>query len=355
MIDLNLACIPAELKQTHRWVLWGLCDVQDGSKLRKSCKVPFSAKDGSPASHSDLNTWTSFEVALTAHNSNLTLNPPENVVTMHDTRGLGMVLGKPFFGKDFDQCIVDGVMDPEVEAELAELNTYAELSQSGTGVHVIGHGEPPYLEGHRRDGREIYSCNRFFVMTGNVIGDYKEVRRFTPVEVAAMYAKVKAGKKEFKPLSAKLAELMTSIDFPDKSEAVMSLLTQLAYQNCDPSFIETEFKKSKLYSDTHWQERWPRLGASQITKAIAWVNTHPRREQATEMELVVSDADKAEVKRTTWLWKGWLSRGDVHGSFGDSKEGKSPVWTDIAAVLTTGRAFPDGAANENGPGYTFGT
>jgi hypothetical protein len=160
-----------------------------------------------------------------------------------------------------------------------------------------------------------------------------------------------AEKQEFKPLSAKLEELMTRTDFPDLSQAAQSLMTALAYENCDPSFIDAEFRKSKLFLETHWREKFDRrdLHDAQIAKAIAWVKSHPRRESSPEMELVVSDADKAEVKKTTWLWKGWLSRGDVHGSFGDSKEGKSPVWTDIAAVLTTGREFPDGAANENGP------
>src|SRR5579862_9926803 len=164
--SLNPAGIPDELKQCHRWVLWLLCDVQDGAKLRKSCKVPFDPKTGEPASHSDFRTWGPFDAAFAAHNSKLELHPPKNVVTVHDTRGIGMVFASPFFGKDYDKCVVDGVIDPEVVEDLNRIGTFAEFSQSGTGIHAIGHGEAPE-HGHRKDDREIYGKNRFFVFTGN--------------------------------------------------------------------------------------------------------------------------------------------------------------------------------------------
>jgi hypothetical protein len=346
MIELNITGIPAELKQSARWVCWQLEDVTDGDKLRKNAKVPKNARTGANAQHNQPETWSTFSEAHAAHENRIDLKPDKNTVAVHDRRGIGMVLGKPFFGKDLDQCIVDGVMDPEVEAELAELNTYAEVSQSGTGVHVIGHGDAP-KEGHRKDNREIYSCNRYFVMTGNVIGDYTEIRRFTPAEVKAEFDKVKGGKQEFKPLSAKLAELMTRTDFPDLSQAVQSLLTALAYENCDPSFIDAEFRKSKLFLETHWGQKFdrPDLHDSQIAKAIAWAGSHPRREESSTRSLIVIVDNEAECKALEYIWDPVLPKGKLIHFGGKSSEGKSPVTVDLLARNTSGSAWPDGTPN----------
>jgi hypothetical protein len=180
---------------------------------------------------------------------------------------------------------------------------------------------------------------------------YTEIRRFTPAEVKAEFDRVGAGRAKFVPINAKREELMTRTDFPDLSQAVMSLLTVLAYDhNCDLGKIEADFLKSKLATETHWSEKWPRLRESQLAKAIQFVKDHPRRRnEPVEWELAIRDADKVELEHTVWLWEGWLSRGDLHGSFGDSKEGKSPTWCEIAAILTTGRTWPDGQPNTNGP------
>jgi len=362
--SLNPTGIPDELKRTHRWVLWQLCDVTEHGKLRKSCKVPFDAKSGSPASHSDFETWATFEVALAAHESNLKLTPPANIIAMHETRGIGMVLGPPFFGKDFDKCIVDGVIDPEVEAELEELNTFAEISQSGSGVHVIGHGEPPYPEGHRKDDREIYSCNRFFVMTGNVIGDYKEVRRFTPVEVAAMYAKVKAGCSEKVAegrtiaTSAKLEELMTRTDYPDLSPMVQSLLTLLAIKHTlkEEKVVE-EFKQSAIYNETHWKEKWERLGPQELAKAIEYAreNIAKRRESGAKVtrELTVLTARKSDRKPQIMMWDPVLAQGKLTHCGGPSSVGKSPVTLDIMARLSRGEKWPDDTPITCGPKHSI--
>jgi hypothetical protein len=45
-----------------------------------------------------------------------------------------------------------------------------------------------------------------------------------------------------------------------------------------------------------------------------------------------------------WLWPGRLARGHLHILDGDPNLGKSLVLLDLAARLTTGRPFPDGAA-----------
>jgi putative DNA primase/helicase len=76
--------------------------------------------------------------------------------------------GDPYEGVDLDDC-----RDPESAAleawanELvATLEGYAEVSPSGTGVHVIVRGAAP----NRQDGKvEAYSSGRYFTVTGRAI------------------------------------------------------------------------------------------------------------------------------------------------------------------------------------------
>jgi len=47
---------------------------------------------------------------------------------------------------------------------------------------------------------------------------------------------------------------------------------------------------------------------------------------------------------TDWVWLGWLAAGHVHVFDGDPGVGKSMLIVDLAARLSSGRAWPDGAA-----------
>ena len=83
--------------------------------------------------------------------------------------GIGFV-----FTPEDDLCGVDldGCLDPETgEIEpwaweiIEELDSYTEISPSGTGVHILVRGELP--EGRNRKGRfETYDRGRYFTVTG---------------------------------------------------------------------------------------------------------------------------------------------------------------------------------------------
>ena len=148
----NLDCLPEELRQRHQWVVWKL-EERDG----KPTKVPYIAGGSGKASSTDSLTWRSFEEAVQA-------------LETGRYNGIGFVFssGDPFAGVDLDDC-----RDPETgeleewAAKIVEaFGSYAEVSQSGTGVHIIVMGKAP---NKKRGKVEAYSSERYFTMTGRVL------------------------------------------------------------------------------------------------------------------------------------------------------------------------------------------
>ena len=151
-MKLNLDCLPEELRQRHQWVVWKL-EERDG----KPTKVPYIAGGSGKASSTDSLTWRSFEEAVQA-------------LETGRYNGIGFVFssGDPFAGVDLDDC-----RDPETgeleewAAKIVEaFGSYAEVSQSGTGVHIIVKGKAP---NKKRGKVEAYSSERYFTMTGRVL------------------------------------------------------------------------------------------------------------------------------------------------------------------------------------------
>jgi putative DNA primase/helicase len=55
-------------------------------------------------------------------------------------------------------------------------DSYAEVSVSGTGVHIFCRGEIPDGKGHRRGRIEIYDRSRYFTVTGCAYGKPRQMR-----------------------------------------------------------------------------------------------------------------------------------------------------------------------------------
>jgi primase-polymerase (primpol)-like protein len=156
--------IPERLKGFPQWVVWKLEKKSDG----KTTKIPYDPKNiKSHASSTDPSTWATYDAAMVILNSNMGF------------RGVGFVFTKddPFIGIDFDHCIEDGWLTPTAELNVTLFNSYTEISQSGTGLHVIAEGLNPggTETGHKCREIEFYTSGRFFALTGNVWKDYKKV------------------------------------------------------------------------------------------------------------------------------------------------------------------------------------
>jgi len=167
--------LPTGLKELRHWVLWK--SVQREGRLTK---VPVRADNGFPAEADNQTTWTSYENVKEAFEKG-----------RGKCEGIGFVFsrGAAITGIDLDHCRdpSTGEIDVWAKTYLDRLNSYSEISPSGTGLHVLvraSEGIPKTGEdggrkkalkgdGYRPDAAiEMYSAKRFFTMTGDVIDEY---------------------------------------------------------------------------------------------------------------------------------------------------------------------------------------
>jgi putative DNA primase/helicase len=147
--------IPETLRERDQWVCWREED-RDG----KPTKIPVTPGAGGFASSTESETWASFETAL------------EYTETEH-ADGIGFVFtdDDPIVGVDLDDCRDPeaGDVDDVALDIIARLDSYTEVSPSGTGYHVLITGELP--DGRNRRGSvELYDTARFFTVTGDHVG-----------------------------------------------------------------------------------------------------------------------------------------------------------------------------------------
>lgn len=159
--------IPVEMKRRRQWVAWKL-EERDG----RPTKVPYNPRTGRRASSTDSLTWGPFEDALGA-------------LDRFDGVGFVFSSGDPYTGVDLDGCVDPETGEVETWAsEIADaLDSYTELSPSGTGLHIIARGKPP--ASGKRGRVEMYDSGRYFTVTGNVYGGRTEVPPQTRTDVLA--------------------------------------------------------------------------------------------------------------------------------------------------------------------------
>ncbi len=114
---------PAELKQAKQFVCWVGAD-----------KIPKNPHTGNNAQSNNKSTWGTFDEAVVA-------------CEKYKFDGIGFMFAPPYFGVDLDHCMDNlDFVDEFVET----LQSYAEISKSGNGIHIICKGKLP--DGSRRRG-----------------------------------------------------------------------------------------------------------------------------------------------------------------------------------------------------------
>jgi putative DNA primase/helicase len=147
-----LPLFPAELKSLDRWGCFKLVPKADGSGFDK---VPYDAATGRKANlFSDGVPKSLADAAAGVREFHL------------DGIGYGFQAQDGITGIDLDKVRdpKTGEIQPWAREIIRELNTYAEVSPSGKGIHLYARGR--VLKAVKQDNVELYCQGRFFTVTG---------------------------------------------------------------------------------------------------------------------------------------------------------------------------------------------
>jgi putative DNA primase/helicase len=141
---------PEELRTADQFVCW-----REEDRAGDITKVPYSAHGGR-ASSTNPGTWAPFDDVIAYAEEN----------GMH---GVGFVFTEddPYLGIDLDKCRnpETGEISPWARKIVAALNSYTEVSPSGTGLHVFIKATLPGPN-NRKGPVEMYESRRYFTLTG---------------------------------------------------------------------------------------------------------------------------------------------------------------------------------------------
>ena len=299
------ANIPEELRKHRRWLLLRK-EYRPGDP--KPTKIPYNAgeylrqrEEGQApgylkASSMAPSTWSSFNKALEAF-------------SYGEFSGIGFVLGPGqdgiyFAGVDLDNCLIDGKPGETKGAIIQALDSYTDISPSGTGTHTILQADPTeiletYIQ--KSDGIEIYGEGRYFTMTGELFPSVSPqiearqaqleniVKALMPKRQKAQRVKGKAQKptgadeavleyalwddewlKEVYNGTFKNCKKKADGETNDWSSVIASVVNHIAkYTKC-PEQIERLVQGSEAFAESGWEDKkWERLGDGLIDYAIA--------------------------------------------------------------------------------------
>lgn len=155
---VNIEAIPEEIRGLPRWLLWNWT----WSPGKKKYDKPPRQRDGCHASSTNANTWITFEDAI-------------QHVDYREFDGIGFVLIRDddIAGIDLDDCrnLETGEIAEPAASIIRDLDTYAEVSPSGTGVKMLVRATlpPRTTKVNHEVGVEIYDSGRYFTITGNIL------------------------------------------------------------------------------------------------------------------------------------------------------------------------------------------
>ncbi len=253
----------AHLEPLREHAQW-LCYRSEWLETRgKYTKKPIDPHTGGAGSSTNPASWATHEQAVLA-------------ASRYHLDGVGFALtaGDPFTVIDLDGC-----RDPDT-GELAawaweivqRLNSYTEISPSGTGVHIVLKAALP-AAGRRKGRTEAYYSGRYVTVTGDALAGYDVIHERAD-EIAAWYADTFTS--DLRPAAVslhvvqpptmadadilerasaarngdKFRRLFTAGDatgYPSHSEADAALLCMLTYYTRDPDQLLSLMEQSALY------------------------------------------------------------------------------------------------------------
>ena len=208
-----LQTIPTKLRKSHQWVAWKkVPDYDDDLNLKpKFRKVPINVQSGRGAQSSNPDTWASFDDVMAfideragVDHTHIDGEGNEITGTVSEYPGYFFAPDDPFCGIDLDDCRNPDTGDvaPWAHEIIKHFNSYTELSQSGSGFHIIIIGQKPAGSRSRKGGIEAYDRDRYFICTGDVVDGYGTIQA-RQVELESFLEKYLSQKKKSEPLNGK--------------------------------------------------------------------------------------------------------------------------------------------------------
>lgn len=355
----NYDAVPSEMKRISSWLCWRF-EVDSGTSKQK--KVPYNPTTGARASVTNPHDWTTFFAAL----SNL-----------HLYDGLGYVFSDndPFTGIDLDDTKND-VEAFEVQRRVFDsFPSYAEVSPSGNGLHIIVKGEVP--SGRRRAGIEVYSTCRFFTVTGNVFRDlpitecqenlstlWAELGGAKTTIEASQFFKIATEADDIilqRAFAATNGEKLKRIwngdasDLPgDKSGSAidMALVDILAFYTSDPEQIERiwlrspQGQRTKTQSRQDYRQRTIRTAFDRHLASVSPSFTVNGQSVGSQLvpAIVPTVLDAGDWYGTLppfrkFIAAGWIASGQVTYMTGKGASGKSLLGQLLATCASIGCPF----------------
>jgi hypothetical protein len=365
---------PAAIRDLPAWVVWRFEAVPGGGKPRK---IPYYAnggkRHGEQGGPKDRANLVTFDAAKTA-------------AARRGYDGVGFAALPEFniCALDFDNCITDGKIHPQVEALLVD--TYAEFSPSGQGIRLFFKGDLGNGKAIRGAdfGMECFSTRGFVTFTGNTL-DITELLGNTdtvaplPELVLELHAERFARKSE--PLETGTSGEPAGLSIAQIEQCLEALPTDLHYDDwlmvgmaihCETRgegfeiWEEWSTHSSKYSNRDYNEERWRSFGkgnGSQVTgkSLVHLANEHGARislnapASPEEFESLVEDVSSthtpdqlprflfepvhtfSSTQALPWIIKGVLPKAGLGVVYGASGSGKS------FAVLDMGMAIARGA------------
>lgn len=269
--------IPNELRVFPHWVVWRYEETDSG----KPTKVPYSPLNGKHANVHVPQTWSSFDQALHALKSNQWY------------AGIGFVLtdADPFLFIDLDDPYAiepsgrpkhqDPAAVLQAQREVFDQSTsYAELSPSGKGLHIIGRASIP--SGRKRGSMEIYTSERFMTMTGNIYRD-APINDETPL-ADMLYERMGHGQNAASSFAGREAARHTN-------DEIVSIA-------CNAANSE---KFKNLFYDGNWQKYYQSQSEADFALVDIIAFYSENRAQTKEMYLASKLAERDKSKRADYV------------------------------------------------------
>lgn len=388
----TLSRIPAPLKALPNWVAWKLV-----KKGNEDSKVPFVVGTDKHASSTDPSTWTDFSTAI----ANTALS---------STGGVGFVIGGDAVEEQIVGFDIDGCRNPATGdiAQWAEriiecLDSYTEITPSGTGVRVWVRGKLPGKDrvfnldsavGYGGKVKiEVFDSARYFTVTGDTY--YEEAVDIEHRDLSEAYELCRETKKTYPAKSDSASPGMVDADagleagtqikrtsmvvtdkyellmrgtiisskpfviedgygnrleFPSHSEADLALCTASAQRHGNNAdLIFADYEASSLYREK-WGNRREYFVGHTIGKAIQTAqkiksSESVQRTRATNTTNPVSLWERAtpfcdiEDVQMEWIIPGLIVKGETTMMTGDFGSFKSYMTYFFADAITEGGMF----------------